>query len=172
VDHVQWFETRLGVSVERLPREQHVRERGLSALGFGREHFHPVHDRGERGREAVGAVGVPARVVALENNALVVLGEMLAVGRDVRDVVELDLVLALVFLRECFELAELLRERDLRVGTEFLLAETQHVVVEECLIEPRERGRREGLRDVESDDLCAEGVAEAIDLERDDRFCG
>ena len=108
---------------------------------------------------------MPASIVALVDHPLVFLGEMLSLRRDVGDVVDLDLALGLVLLREFLERSELLGECDHRAVVEPLVAKTEQMVLLECVPEHLHRVRIERLRCVETDDLGSERRGEAPDRE-------
>ena len=135
--HVQRLEPTLHVIRQGLVGEEHVREAGLAALCALRQHLDTVEDRGQRRHEPVRAIRVPAGIVALEDHPWVFRGQMRSLGRDVGDVIDLDLPLRLVLLGKGLQGAELLRERRQLVVAQSLVAEAQHVVVLEGLAHAR-----------------------------------
>jgi hypothetical protein len=90
-------------------------------------------------------------------------GQVHALGRDVGDVVDLDLPLRLVLLGEALEGTELQRKGHELVVGEALVAEAQQVVLLERVANARHRRGVERLRQVDAQHLGAQRRRQAVD---------
>lgn len=106
---------------------------------------------------------MPPRIVALEDDPRVLRGQVRSLGRDVGDVVDLDLPLRLVFLGEPLEGTELPRKGHELVVGEALVAEAQQVVLLERVANARHRRGVQRLRQVDSQHLGAQRGRQAVD---------
>ena len=128
MDHMQRLDPGLQVARERFVSEHHVGKARAPSHGVIGHHFDAVQQGGVCRHIAVRAVGMPQRVDPLEDHAMVGLGQVFALGRDVRNVVDGGCGHRLVLFGKVFERTPLLRERDLLEFGEGLVAKAEHAV--------------------------------------------